>query len=460
MPAWFSFITMDQQEIDLFKIFAEDKRMILYRPEWRKITGSVTAAILLQQIIYHWDRNGRKPFYKFKEPPDSKNKFYRDGDSWTEELGFSRKEFDAAIKKIGYKKSKKNQAKHGLPVEYWIDVSRLTHYTIHPKNLQKLLSKLYEKKHEEAQEEQQEEEQQEQSQKLSEGQQEVSQNESQEQENNDRKSPNCSDCPVKSNRDFTKSTNGDLGKDQIGLYETTKRGDRKSTNGAIDLTTERGFTKSTNGDLDLTKTTTKNKITTETATEKNGDEVGDVINSIFSQKGRKEKITPAQIKLICSTHNLKSEHEILKAVRFLAARNFIFAGSNIGSVIALLIGPKNENGGHDSSCFYDGESLFPEPEPEPESKPEPQKCPDPPIPQTQIDWQAAYNVLPKEDKAAIRAQAEKKLASHKDKMKPKMYEETLKLAIFREIQGRCECKKDSELSSQQCNNAPMWQYDS
>lgn len=79
-------------------IIAYDRKMIAYRPEWRPFTGSVKASILLQQIFFRWDKNDRKPFYKFKEPCG--HHLYRTGDSWTEELGFTRTEFDTALKKI------------------------------------------------------------------------------------------------------------------------------------------------------------------------------------------------------------------------------------------------------------------------------------------------------------------------------------------------------------------------
>ncbi len=130
-----------QDSIDFIQIFANDKRMILYRPEWRKFTGSVLATILLQQIIFRWDQNGRQPFYKFKAPCE--HSLYRDGDSWLEELGFSTREFDNAIQKIGFKKSAKKNHPHDKPVEYWIDPSRITHYSINVENLQKYLVAIY-----------------------------------------------------------------------------------------------------------------------------------------------------------------------------------------------------------------------------------------------------------------------------------------------------------------------------
>ena len=127
--------------IDIFSIFAEDKRMVLYRPEWRKFTGSVTATILLQQIIFHWNQHGRKPFYKFKEPCG--HNLYKSGDSWCEELGFSRKEFDSAMKRIGCKRSKKQHGSHDAPVEYWTDARRLTYFAIREDRLAALLTELY-----------------------------------------------------------------------------------------------------------------------------------------------------------------------------------------------------------------------------------------------------------------------------------------------------------------------------
>lgn len=126
---------------DLLKIFANDQRMILYRPEWRTFTGSVTSTILLQQILYRWDKNGRKPFYKFKEPCG--HDLYRPGDSWTEELGFSKKEFDSALKRIGTKVTQKEPGPTTSLVEYWTDINRITYYNINPAVLQGEIDKLY-----------------------------------------------------------------------------------------------------------------------------------------------------------------------------------------------------------------------------------------------------------------------------------------------------------------------------
>ncbi len=118
----------------------------------------------------------------------------------------------------------------------------------------------------------------------------------------------------------------------------------------------------------------------------------------------------------------------MRVVRFLAAQNFTFAGQPIGNMLGFLIGSKNDNGGHGSSCFFDGECLFPEPENSAQQENKPVGKIEPAG--AHIDWQAKFDALPEKDKTAIRARAEKKISSHKAKMKPDVYAETLKLATF------------------------------
>jgi len=74
------------------------RRVIPYIKELRPIAGSVTATILWQQLNY-WFALYPKGFYKFLEP--CKHAAYKEGDSWTEELGFSKAEFRHAFKLIG-----------------------------------------------------------------------------------------------------------------------------------------------------------------------------------------------------------------------------------------------------------------------------------------------------------------------------------------------------------------------
>jgi len=124
-------------------ILVKDRFFISYRPELRAITGSVTATILLQQVLYRWDNNNREPFYKFRVPCD--HALCRDGDTWTQELGFSVFEFDNALKKIGFKRTGKNKDAENTdkPIEYWTDLNRVTWYTIIPEILEPLFNKVY-----------------------------------------------------------------------------------------------------------------------------------------------------------------------------------------------------------------------------------------------------------------------------------------------------------------------------
>src|SRR5690242_6867465 len=83
------------------KLLAEDKTVIPYRKSFARLTGNTLAAILLQQMTFHWDNNGRRAFYKFFQPCD--HDLYQVGNSWAEELEWSEREFNTAINIIGTK---------------------------------------------------------------------------------------------------------------------------------------------------------------------------------------------------------------------------------------------------------------------------------------------------------------------------------------------------------------------
>jgi hypothetical protein len=148
-----------------YELLKEDKRVIAYRPRLSRMIGT-TAAILLQQIIYWYNH---EPFYKFKTR--CHNEKYKEGDSWTEELGFSVAEFDTAIKRIGtkvkkgVKKSELIDGEFDIPqplltetkrqytkrlhdvlnklVIYWIDSNRVTWYHLNTDLLGKLIISIY-----------------------------------------------------------------------------------------------------------------------------------------------------------------------------------------------------------------------------------------------------------------------------------------------------------------------------
>ena len=117
--------------MSLLSLLAQDKSIITYRKELNEITGGVMATILLQQLIYWADKNDNKPFYKFIEPCE--NEKYNDGDSWTEELGFSKFEFNSAYKKL----EKLNI------VSKKINMMRITYYTLNVDVLSKLINSIY-----------------------------------------------------------------------------------------------------------------------------------------------------------------------------------------------------------------------------------------------------------------------------------------------------------------------------
>jgi len=92
----------------ILNLLSEDAQLITYRPSLLPIGKTVTGTILLSQMLYWWNKTAKKgltEFYKFQAP--CTNKKYKKGDSWLEELGFSKKMFVNALKQIGYKTTKK-----------------------------------------------------------------------------------------------------------------------------------------------------------------------------------------------------------------------------------------------------------------------------------------------------------------------------------------------------------------
>ncbi len=132
------------EERPLSKMLAGQYRAISYRPELVEIAGSVTSAILLQQITYWASRSGWQAFFKFRSKCAHDD--YRLGDSWTEELAFSGHEFDAALRKIATKvttgKSKTDALQYALVV-YWTDSSRKTFYLLNWALLEERLGEVY-----------------------------------------------------------------------------------------------------------------------------------------------------------------------------------------------------------------------------------------------------------------------------------------------------------------------------
>ena len=90
----------------MINFLAITRNCIPYIRELRAIAGSATATILMQQLDF-WFNTSPEGFYKFLAPCE--HACYREGDSWVEELGFSKAEFRVAFDKIGVRYTSKTQ---------------------------------------------------------------------------------------------------------------------------------------------------------------------------------------------------------------------------------------------------------------------------------------------------------------------------------------------------------------
>jgi len=86
---------------------------VKYNPALKEEFGSQTAVLLFDRLEY-WFKIKKNEFYKFIEPCD--HPLCREGDTWTEELRFSKKVFRTAFDKIGIRyKSKTEFEKESNP---------------------------------------------------------------------------------------------------------------------------------------------------------------------------------------------------------------------------------------------------------------------------------------------------------------------------------------------------------
>ncbi|MBA7567936.1 hypothetical protein ES695_09840 [Candidatus Atribacteria bacterium 1244-E10-H5-B2] len=133
----------ENSKLDVIGIIADDVTLVPYRPKLNKITGSVLSTIILQQVLYWWKKGGRKKFYKFKDKCN--HALYSEGDSWLEELCFTREEFDTAIKRIGFKmgKTRNKIKKEEAFIIYYQDKQGVTWYDINADYLTEKLTSLF-----------------------------------------------------------------------------------------------------------------------------------------------------------------------------------------------------------------------------------------------------------------------------------------------------------------------------
>lgn len=119
-------------------------KTLKYCPELNTFTGSITASLLLCQLEYWFSKRDSKPFYKFLSP--CADEHYYKGDSWTEELGFTKAEFRTAFRRIGtVYKSKSEFLKSKDPfgdklyLSYYDRIKKLTYYMRHDQKVDELL---------------------------------------------------------------------------------------------------------------------------------------------------------------------------------------------------------------------------------------------------------------------------------------------------------------------------------
>lgn len=108
-------------------------KTLKYCPELNTFTGSITASLLMCQLEYWFHHTKGEAFYKFLEP--CKDPHYHTGDSWIEEIGFTKAEFRTAFKHIGtVYKSKTEFLKSKDPfagklyLSYYDRIKKLTYY--------------------------------------------------------------------------------------------------------------------------------------------------------------------------------------------------------------------------------------------------------------------------------------------------------------------------------------------
>lgn len=121
------------------ELFEAAQNKIQYIKELKQLDGikSVNACLLMAQIEYWFAIMGNS-FFKYKERPETEQYRYKEGESWTEELGISSAEFTNAFAQIGvsynskkvYDEAKSNgdEFQGRFYCSYHNKVSRLTYY--------------------------------------------------------------------------------------------------------------------------------------------------------------------------------------------------------------------------------------------------------------------------------------------------------------------------------------------
>lgn len=122
---------------------AEDRRLVVYRTSLLRISGSITASLLLQQVLYQWEKNKHKPFFAFNDACE--HPFYKAGHSFQEQLGFTKNELIGARNRIAVKVNAKtrDEVLAYSPIVYWTGRDRVTWYEVNDELMEKALRMLY-----------------------------------------------------------------------------------------------------------------------------------------------------------------------------------------------------------------------------------------------------------------------------------------------------------------------------
>jgi DnaD/phage-associated family protein len=123
-----------------------NNRVIAYRPEMNTAWGGTLPNLFVEQVKFWWEAMGRKPFYKFNDKPNKPNKFYKDGDSWQEELCWSRTELETARDSVAVKATPKDDKRKLLKdhvVVYWRDSKNRLWYALSEEVYYAAFAKVY-----------------------------------------------------------------------------------------------------------------------------------------------------------------------------------------------------------------------------------------------------------------------------------------------------------------------------
>lgn len=84
-------------------LITEGQRFIPYIVKLRRLplVKSPNACLVVAQMEFLMGITKKQRFAKYLEPPKTMKKFYKAGQSWVEELGFSKDEFRTAFKQVG-----------------------------------------------------------------------------------------------------------------------------------------------------------------------------------------------------------------------------------------------------------------------------------------------------------------------------------------------------------------------